>query len=557
MYFLSKILGAALTPIRTLFYWIGRLIPGLKKLPKISLPMRCALLMVLFLIVLIITLWLKWRLDPFAADFWVRNWIWTIPALIAIPIITYFAVKLLLQGDVSQFPDIDFAWKQGLEALKQHAIPLEDTPLFLIVGNANHDVAARICRASQISMNVTQTPEGPAPLHWYANQDSIFLFLTDASCMSKLAEIWADPSNSQAAGPTPATGSPAKASPAMGTIVAGAPDNASSDIESPAHDPTAASAGAPAPSRPISPIVMQTMEVNPTKNVSAADMQQPVTSHQKVRPMLPALDVNDQEARLEYVCKRLRKTRYPVCPVNGILALIPFGLVEAGADQVQIAVQRDMNVFREKLKLRCPVTVLINGMEDETGFRELVRRVGVDRAQIQRFGKGNHIWNPPTMERLDALARHSCGAFEDWTYMLFREHDGLRKPGNTKLFSLLCKIRGGFSDALANILENGFGYDQQRDQELGEQQLMFSGCYFAASGETEDRQAFVQGVMRKMIEQEAELSWAPEAIHENEQFKLFANLLALLAVISLIILLGMIGNQQGWLDTWLRPGGRN
>ena len=103
------------------------------------------------------------------------------------------------------------------------------------------------------------------------------------------------------------------------------------------------------------------------------------------------------------------------------------------------------------------MTVLVHELEKEPGFRELVRRVGVDRARVQRFGKGSDVWTPPTAPRLGAVAKHACGAFEDWSYMLFREHDGLRKPGNSKLFSLLCRVRGDFVQNLERILAFGFG----------------------------------------------------------------------------------------------------
>ena len=62
--------------------------------------------------------------------------------------------------------------------------------------------------------------------------------------------------------------------------------------------------------------------------------------------------------------------------------------------------------------------------------------------------------------------------------------------------------------------------DESRNSEAVDHHFLFGGCYFAASGETEDRQAFVTSVFRKMMDQEAELSWAPEAIAEDERLKL-------------------------------------
>ena len=159
----------------------------------------------------------------------------------------------------------------------------------------------------------------------------------------------------------------------------------------------------------------------------------------------------EQQRRLEYLCRLLRRLRQPLCPVNGVLTLLPFGLVQRSvpeSTEVQRAVQRDTSTLLASLKARCPVTALVVGLEEESGFRELVRRVGRDRAVGQRFGKGFNLWNPPLPERLEAMTVHACGAFEDWVYTLFREKGSLSKPGNTSLFALLCKIRHNLQSRL-------------------------------------------------------------------------------------------------------------
>jgi hypothetical protein len=311
-----------------------------------------------------------------------------------------------------------------------------------------------------------------------------------------------------------------------------------------------ASAAAPAVA---SSAAMQTMQAGGLRSFSgplpsSAQMIEPI-----VKPQLGPADINLQTARLEYVCSLVQRTRSPVCPINGALVLLPFQLVEQAPEQFQALVQRDLSVVRDQLKLRFPVTVMVHEMEKEPGFRELVRRVGVDRAKMQRFGKGNDVWTPPTVSRLEAVAKHACGAFEDWSYMLFREHDGLRKPGNSKLFSLLCRVRGDFVQNLERILAYGFGHtpnSSRNDSDVNG--LMFSGCYFSATGETEDRQAFVHSVLKKLTEQEAELSWTDAAIAEDEKFQLAANLFALAGFVALIGLLVMIAINFKWYEIFTR-----
>jgi hypothetical protein len=227
--------------------------------------------------------------------------------------------------------------------------------------------------------------------------------------------------------------------------------------------------------------------------------------------------------------------------VNGILTLLPFGLIQRGPREgveLQKTLQRDLRTAHRVFKLRCPATAAVIGMETESGFRELVRRVGPDRASRQRFGKGFSLSNPPIPERLEALAAHACGSFEAWVYTLFREKGSLTKPGNTKLYSLLCKIRRHVQIRLGNILVAGFGADL--DKQPDAEPFYFGGCYFAAVGESEDRQAFVKGILDKLPGEEAELQWTEEALAEDGRYRRWANLVIGLDVLLFLGVIGMI-----------------
>ena len=72
---------------------------------------------------------------------------------------------------------------------------------------------------------------------------------------------------------------------------------------------------------------------------------------------------------------------------------------------------------------------------------------------------------------------------------------------------------------------------------------MFSGCYFSATGETDDRQAFVHSVLKKLVEQESEISWTHEAIVEDEKYQFYANLFALAGLLSVHRSTGHAGHQ--------------
>jgi hypothetical protein len=262
---------------------------------------------------------------------------------------------------------------------------------------------------------------------------------------------------------------------------------------------------------------------------------------------------SEQTARLEYVCQLLKKSRQPYCPINGVMTLIPFDLIkrgEAESVEVQRAVRNDLETILRTTQLRTQVISLVVGMEAESGFRELVRRIGKEPAKAQRFGKGFNVWNPPIPEQIEAVSTHACGAFEDWAYALFREKDGLSKTGNTKLYSLMCKIRSQLRTRLEGILVDAYSREADNGSS-GKGGLLFSGCYFAATGETEDRQAFVKSVFDRMFEQEAELDWTDEAVAEDARYQRMANLAIGFSGLLILAMIGMVLHKSNIFQKFL------
>lgn len=248
---------------------------------------------------------------------------------------------------------------------------------------------------------------------------------------------------------------------------------------------------------------------------------------------------------LQYLGQLIRQARQPLCPINGILALIQIESIHSTPvelEELQKALRGDMETIRQAFRLRVPVTALVVGLEKERGFRELVRRVGRDRALSQRFGKRFDVEALPTKEELMALAVHICGVFEDWAYALFREEQALMRPGNTRLYELLSKVRCNWKMRLSAILSGGFGCEPGRQAE--QESLLMSGCYLAATGETPDRQAFVKGVIEKLNEEQELIEWAPEALQANQRQTQAASLgmiLTLTLLISLVTMYFLLG----------------
>jgi hypothetical protein len=493
-----------------------------------------------FLMLLVVGVWILFWIDP-ANIPWRHSMSWwriTLEVLlvIAIPLVLYQAVRLWLEGEPSPFPDIDFAWKTGLDALTQNGLSLPGAPLFLILGSAGAKQESALLRAAGLALRVHDLPEGPAPLHWFAGPEGIYLVASETCGLSSLATLL---EKRRAAGDSLGeAGTPADL-PAIAT----APST-----------PRAKSPAAPAPQpAPTGGGVRGTIMLDQfVADQEAAQQAAQVVGAQteaEYEPVAVALAADQpailsqqetarQLARLEYVCQLVRQSRFPLCPINGVLVLLPFELLSATqreTQQLEKTIRADLACLQRELSIRCPVTALVVGMHQERGFRELVRRVGRERATTQRFGRRFDVRIIPSAEAITALCALAAGVFEDWIHTLFREAEALTRPGNLRLYGLLCKMRSTLSSVLTDVLVGGFAHDPQ-SKDLSEP-IPLSGCYFAATGETDDQQAFVRGVFEKLVEEQEEVEWTRKAVATNRNWTRFAIAAAAGAAACLIAIL--------------------
>jgi hypothetical protein len=510
--------------------------PG-RGLLTLSIPARIGLLTFFFLIVCLVTVYVSLAT---ATDKGVlsRLYEWKYVAVlvllvIAIPIVVYKTVKLWLEGESALFPDIDEAWTAGMAELDLQGIDIQQVPLFLVLGAPNENVAQAILDAAGREMPVRGVPKGKVALQWFGDANAVYVVCTGTGCLTKLASV----ARTAIVAPSGGGGGGARAAAPRDikqTLVPGQDD-----------DPMAGPASAPAP--PPMPNIRGTMEIPSVRDsiVMAGTGPGAAAAPLESRELKIVVDKADRELeqqRLEYLCRRIVRERKPYCPINGVLCLLPFKVLESqsGAGEMTVAVASDMRVAMAVFKLRFPVNALVTGLEEELGFQELVRRVGQNEAAGRRFGKGFDVWKPPIPEQMEALTAHACGAFEDWAYSLFRKDDALKKKtGNERLYLLLCKIRGRVQMHLEKVLAEGFGYDPDRSPDATP--VLFGGCYFAATGERDDRRAFVAGVVRdKLVDQEGDLEWTPEAIAEDRRCRSWATIVigidAVLAVTLALVL---------------------
>jgi hypothetical protein len=532
----------------------------LRNVPRNTSTAGCASsLLALFLLILVIATWVLFLLDPNHIP-WRHAMSWPrillqLGLVVVIPAVLYQALRLWLEGDKSHYPDIDYAWKAGVDALKQHGMSLKSAPLFLIIGSAQPRQERALIRAAGLSLRVRGTPEGPAPVHWFANPDGIYLFCSEIGWTSKLAEMIDKKRQETVEGDLPAvipsaplTTTVKKTVRNLGTVSA---SSAALENEPPAKT-TDTGRGTIMLDQYVADVQAQAdAEVGPEEEdseeeESRSELTSPSSMRDDTPAILTAQESAEQMQRLHYFCQLLRRTRAPLCPLNGVLTLIPFEVLQARpreAEELQRAVRSDLLMLQTELRVRCPVTAMVVGMQSERGFREIVRRVGRERSAGQRFGRKFDVRIVATSEQLTNLCIHIGGVFEDWIHTLFRESGALSRPGNTRLYSLLCKIRVSMLNSLRELLLNAFGYDEKQSDQA--EPVAFSGCYFSATGETDDQQAFVKGVFDKLIEEQEQIEWTAGAARANQRYQRMATLnFALCGVLLLAVVVRLV--SQAW-----------
>ncbi len=530
------------------------------RIRSMSVAAKVSFILAGFLFVLVIVTWIVF----FSATYhvpWRHSMTWLrmlfiLILVVVIPLIVYQALKLWLEGESSQFPDIDYAWKAGIAALVDNGISLQTTPIFLIVGSSDLQLERSLMRSADLSLRVKEVPEGPSPIRWYANPSGIYLTIGEAGLVSELTArfqkivdgsgpgeeaIRETLSSHVSAGSVPQD-SGTDADPELASRTTDSTENLrgtmllseySRQSDSPLPDHSGSqSTSSSSPSTVRGTVTLQSVlgdEEEPTGQSSTE------IDDEEIAALLPR-ETTQQVRRLQYVCRLIRKGRGAICPINGILTLVPYRVLAAGSLQLKEfkdAIHTDLIAIRSETGLRSPVTALVTEMENERGFRELVRRVGQERANTQRFGQRFDVQSHANSEELGAFAQHVNGAFEDWIYTLFREQDTLTRPGNTHLYELMCKIRFMLIKPLTEVLAHGFGSNTHIRRNSVPH--LFSGCYFAATGKTEDKQAFVKGVFDKLVDQQEDIEWTRESRHSDRVFQRLATTGTIVAILLLCV----------------------
>jgi hypothetical protein len=438
---------------------------------------------------------------------WLFYWLWLL---------------LVYEEPESVFPDIDAAWDAGVAALNRAGIDLRDVPVFLLLGQPEENEET-VFQLPQGSLKVRKAPGETAPVHVWGSADAVYITCPNASALSRQA-AWLH----------------GKIGPDTGA-------SAMSETDLLDEDGTMRPGQGGGITQQLHELALRPKREGRAANPVERRELRRLTRRDNPRGRQPdAAAIDEQVARLRYLCRLIGRDRFPFCPVNGILVLVPFAATDSSQDATDSgdAIARDLTAARAALGLHCPVLAVLCDMESAPGFTEFVAQFG-GRERQRRMGQRCPL--VPLVERtgklesiLRGLAFWLCTGFMRlWLYQKCQ----LEKPGgktpeevfaiNSSLFLLLKEMRDR-QESLARILEAGF------TRHAPPEWLLFGGCYLAATGlDAQHNQAFMNGVLERLAESQECVYWTDEVRQREARLQGWINAGWGLLLVGVVAVVGL------------------
>jgi type VI protein secretion system component VasK len=417
----------------------------------------------------------------------------------------YRLLSLEVAPVASEYPDIDRAWSQALEALGRADIHLDATPLFLVLGGTSSGEEA-LFRATAIKAQVKQVPKDPAePLHVTANRDGIWVTCPGASILGQqlLAGDGRD---------------------------GGGTEVTLSTLSEPTGDTSA----------------FGTMGAGGGETIGVDDLRALIMKdHEEAQPHRPrrarvVVDSEKYGARLRYLCHLIARDRHGFCPINGVLVVLPITAAAPGnsVSEIAWACRTDLAHAFDVFRMRCPVLALVSDLDKLPGFTELVERLPsgqVHKGIGQKFSLVPELDADEIPDRIrDSVSWVNSTLFPSMVYSLVQTEapggEGVEEVvrANSQLYRFVTQIRD-LRERLSQLVKDCI-------PTLPGQPIFFRGCYFAGTGmELGTTQAFASGIPTRLIKQQDDVTWTTDTLLQDASFARLARRLKIffLCVIAL------------------------
>ena len=464
----------------------------------------------------------------------------------AIVRVILYLLEVLGIEEESEFPDIERPWRKAVIELAEEGLPIDELPLFVINGLTPQQEQSVFLEAAGIDWQVVSPPQNDtgSALRVYAYSEAIYVSCSGVGAVNcqqgKVVEV--------TDGGTPVKRA-APANVGNQTIVASEISQVIADAKAGTGTVSSKTMAAPQPPPAAPPkpggtlksigaaLAKATMSPGSIKQgmKSFTGVSQKKGYGKKQVAPIDAIETETARKRMGFLCSLIKESRYPYCPINGLLQAIPISWATTAdyAKKLAPAIRCDLETIRESLQLQFPVVAVYSELDSVPGLKEFLIRleriqpgIGQSRAG-SRFATGARI----DESSVDWLLDRSMNWFRGWTYTAFASD--INHKHNLKMFHLLCVIRER-RRAMAVLLRESF-------YQLSDPETRLTGCYFFATGEGATEQGFIRGVLDRMVETEGEVAWSPELVTSVSRTKYYSTLL-----IAGSLLLGAINGFLIW-----------
>jgi hypothetical protein len=423
---------------------------------------------------------------------WLAVWLW----------------KIWLEDDIEigEFPDIDDAWGQIEQALRDNGIRLDDAPLFLVIGHSNLSME-RLFKGLPRECTLTGVTASTSPLRLFGGRDALYLAIPGVSLVSK-----AQGHGGGADIPASAGGG---AGGAIGTKTIGVDADLSKSVGADAEEVARIMRSVQREGRAVSDD-----ERNVIRNLSLAEDG---GGPSQLRPNVVQSPefVGQQEARMQHFCKLLMKARKPFTPINGAALVMSLDAAEneGTAQKIALGAQKDLKVLSDAFKLHFPVYVLLTDLEKLQGSSAFLSRFPEDRRK-NRIGRGFPLAPDLTPEQFgDRVEKEVEWIFGKllpfWCFRFFRlatpnveSHDEAVQM-NGELFRFLAEVQARSSIA-GKLVAKAVQPDENSVPSFG-------GCYVVA--QSAGQPWFTQDLFTKLEAGQNYVSWSQAAFDEDDDYK--------------------------------------
>jgi hypothetical protein len=401
------------------------------------------------------------------------------------------------------YPDLNASWATLQAELTTAGLSLAQVPVYLVLGKPGAGVEA-FFQSSRFPFLVRRT-EGPLAV--YASSEAIFVCCPGASLLAELSERL----RTEPAEPPPAI------------------ELAGSEAEG---------EGASAPPTRGGATATAVLLVEPVQGTERR-------ARRATLSLLKTEQATVLSQRLHQVCRMLAAERLPLCPVNGVLALIPFDATEGDDEAVETAavLRHELAVARAALQLEAPRFVVLTDAHREEGFRNLTLLYPEGSGPSRLFGQNFPLTPDIAGTEVGGMVQSGLGWVSQVMLpvalvpLMRREGEGdvtdrtEAIQQNIVLFRYLVQMRQRLRQ-LARVV--GLG--------LPDHPPYLAGCYLTGTGQDASDQAFVTGILRRAIELQNAVRWTPEALTEDRSFHRYTLLTYLALAVFLAIVLVALWN---------------